>query len=109
MRKTDKKIDSAIVRALTEVCETAKENNDGFEWITHFSNYNNFPRSLSIVCIYDTNEQLKSADLNEICLLINRKLLSINVNLKDIRRHVDFDTEENCTSENDGNWNERFK
>lgn len=102
-------MDNAIVSALTEVCETAKENHDGFEWITHFSNYNNFPSSLSIVCIYDTNEQLMKADMNEICLLIQKELLSINVDLKNIRRHVDFDTEENCTKENNGNWNERFK
>lgn len=109
MRKTDKKIDNAIVRVLTEVCDTAKNDYDGFEWITHFSNYDNFPSSLDIVCIYDTNEQLKKTDVNAICILINKKLLTIDINLKDIRRHVDFDTEENCTNENNGNWNERFK
>ena len=94
---------------LTEVCDLAKENHTGFQWITHFSNYNNFPNSLSVVCIYATNEQLKNADVNEICALINRKLLSIDIKLKDIHRHVEFDTEENCINENDGNWNERFK
>ncbi|MFT7141631.1 MAG: hypothetical protein ACI9B8_004069, partial [Sulfitobacter sp.] len=108
MRKSDKKIDNAIVRALTEVCETAKGNHDGFEWITHFLNYNNFPSSLSIVCIYDTNEQLKNADMDGVCLLIKQQLLAIDINLKDIRRHIDFDTEENCTNENGGNWDERF-
>jgi hypothetical protein len=109
MRKTDRKMDKALVKALTEVCEIAKQNHDGFEWITHFSNYNNFPNSLSVVCIYDTNEELEKADVNEICLLINKKLLSIDVNLKDISRHVDFDTEENCSKDNNGNWDERFK
>jgi hypothetical protein len=109
MRKTDRKMDNALVRALTEVCDIAQELDDGFEWITHLANYNNFPASLSIVCIYDTNEQLKKADVSGICMLINEKLLSIDINLEDVHRHVDFDTEENCTDENSGNWNERFK
>jgi hypothetical protein len=109
MRKTDKKIDNALIKVLTEVCDIAQKNYDGFKWITHFANYNNFPDSLSVVCIYDTNEQLKKADVNGICRLINEKLLSIEINIKDIHRHINFDTEENCTNENDGKWNERFR
>ncbi len=64
MRKTDKKIDNALIKVLTEVCDIAQENYAGFEWITHFANYNNFPGSLSVVCIYGTNEQLEK-NLND--------------------------------------------
>ncbi|MFT5481906.1 MAG: hypothetical protein ACI9GW_000551 [Halieaceae bacterium] len=109
MRKTDKKMDNALIEVLTEVCDIAQDNYDGFKWITHFVNYNNFSDSLSIVCIYDTNEQLKKTDVNGMHSLINEKLLSIDVNVRDIRRHVNFDTEENCNRENNGSWNERFK
>ena len=108
MKKTDKKIDNALIRALTEVCDIAQENYDGFKWLTHFANYNNFPSSLSIVCIYGTNEQLKKADVNGLRDLIYEKLLSIGINSKDLRRPVSFDTEENCSSENNGRWDERF-
>ncbi len=94
---------------LTEVCEIAQENYAGFKWITHFVNYNNFPDSLNVVCIYDTNPQLKKTDVNGLRLLINEKLLSIDITIKDIQRQVTFDTEENCSNENNGNWNERFK
>ena len=87
----------------------AQENYDGFKWLTHFANYDNFPGSLSVVCIYDTNEQLKKADVSELLIIINEKLLSIDKDIGDIRRQVSFDTEENCHNENDGNWNERFR
>lgn len=109
MRRSDKKIDSSLVKVLTEVCEIAKKEYDGFEWITHFANYNNFPSSLSVVCIYDTNQQLEKTDVNGLYTLINEKLLSIGIRFKDIRRHVSFDTEENCNEKNNGQWNERFK
>jgi hypothetical protein len=109
MKKTDKKVDNAIIDVLTEVCDIAQENYNGFKWITHFANYNDFPDSLSVVCVYDTNEQLEKTDVNELRILINEKLLCIDVNIKDICRQVSFDTEENCSDENNGNWNERFK
>ena len=109
MRKTDKKIDNALGQVLTEVCDIAQENYDGFKWITHFANYNNFPGSLSVVCIYDTNEQLKKSDVNGLRILISERLSSIDINITDIRRHVNFDTEENCNNENNGKWNERFR
>ena len=109
MRKSDKKLEKALVKVLTEVCDIAQENYYGFKWITHFVNYNNFPDSLNVVCIYDTNPQLKKTDVNGLRLLINEKLLSIDITIKDIQRQVTFDTEENCSNENNGNWNERFK
>ena len=108
MRKSDKKIENALVKVLTEVCEFSKENYIGFVWITHFVDYRNFPDSLNVVCIYDTNDQLKKTDVNGLLKLINEKLTSIDIKIKDIQRQVNFDTEENCKNENNGNWNERF-
>ena len=109
MRKIDKKIDNALIGVLTEVCDLAQESYDGFKWLTHFASYNNFPDSLSIVCIYDTNKQLENTDMNGFRKLINEKLFSIDINIKDISHHVRFDTEENCKRENNGKWNDRLK
>ena len=107
MRKTDKKIENALREALTEVCDVALEKHEGFMWLTHFANYQNFPDSLSIVCVFDTNEQLSKADDEGLCAIIKDKLASIDINIKDIRRHVNFDSEENCEKENNGMWHER--
>ena len=108
MRKTDKKIDNALREVLTEVCDIALEDYNGFKWLTHLVNYNNFPGSLAVVCIFDTNLQLKKADVEGLSKLIKLKLLSIDINVTDISRHLTFDTEENCENKNNGNWNERL-
>lgn len=109
MRKTDKKRDNAIRIALTEVCDVAQEESEGFMWLTHLVNYDAFPGSLSVICVYDTDANLAKADLDDMCSLIKKKLASIDINLRDIRRHVRFDTEEKCRHENNGKWQERLK
>ena len=109
MRKTDRKIENTLRVALTEACEMALEKHEGFMWLTHFANYQKFPDSLLILCIFDTNEQLISADINGLCKTIKDKLATINIEIKDIRQHVRFDTEANCKNENNGKWQERFK
>lgn len=109
MRKSDKKIDNAIRNVLTEVCDIALEKYDGFVWLTHIVNYNHFPDSLSVVCVYDTNEQLANTNKDELRSLIKEKLASIDIKLKDICENISFDTEENCDKENNGSWNERFR
>lgn len=108
MRKTDRRTDNQLRKVLTEVCDLALESYEGFQWITHFANYNNFPASLSVMCIYDTNEQLKKADVNGLRDIILEKLLSIDISAKDKRGLISFDTEENCRNQNGGNWDQRF-
>lgn len=109
MRKTDKKIDNSIREVLTEVCDVAQVEFDGFEWLTHFVQYDRFPASLSVVCIFDSNENLLKADQASVCSLIQQKLASIDIKLKDIRKHVRFDTEEQCLLQHNGKWNMRFQ
>ena len=109
MRKTDKKIENALRQALTEACEVALDNHEGFQWLTHFVSYSDFPASLSIVCVYDKNSHLAKTDKEGMRALIKEKLASIDIKLKDCRQQVHFDTEENCDHDNDGKWNERFR
>ena len=113
MKKTNKKIDNSIRNALTEVCEIALNEVTGFEWLTHFANYSHFPGSLSIVCIFDTNDDLSNL-LNThkddyLYKLIEEKLNTVSIHIKDIKQQVYFDTEEACKNENGGKWNERFR
>lgn len=87
----------------------ALEKHEGFVWLTHFANYQNFPYSLSIVCVFDTNEKLSNANDEGLRKIIKDKLSSIGIDIKDVRQHVSFDTEEACEKENNGKWQERFK
>ncbi|MFT5282050.1 MAG: hypothetical protein ACI94Z_000877, partial [Yoonia sp.] len=45
MNKTVKKLEGNLVRALTSACEQAKVEVSGFEWLTHTTDYSNFPNS----------------------------------------------------------------
>lgn len=112
MRKTDKKLDNQLRVVLTEVCEDMLKHIEGFQWLTHFVNYSNFPKSLKVVFIFETNEELDnflSQDVKaEVLNQVYQKLSGIGVKLKNVNHHVAFDTEENCERDNGGKWNERF-
>ena len=113
MKKSDKKLEKQIREALTNVCEIALEQVSGFKWLTHIVNFSSFPESLLIVCVFDSNAELKQTISNhqdvELINLINKELLAVGIKIRAISQKVAFDSEENCSRENDGKWNERFK
>ncbi|MBL1275644.1 MAG: hypothetical protein COB30_006125 [Ectothiorhodospiraceae bacterium] len=112
MRKTDKKIDNQIRIALTNVCDKALIEIDGFQWLTHLVNYSNFPNSLKVICVFNTNESLSAflekGNGDHLMALVHENLTDIGVNVKDITAHVLYDTEENCEKEHNGKWAERW-
>ena len=113
MKKADKKIENYVREALTEVCEVALDEVAGFKWITHFVNYSYFPDSLSVVCVFDTKNDLSTAcgahKDDFLRSLIKEKLSAAGIHIKNIRQHIKFDTEEACENENGGKWHERFR
>ena len=112
MRKTDKKMENQLRAGLTDVCEAALEEIDGFQWLTHLVNYSNFPKSLKVVCVFDTNESLSrylsKDDGKALQSLVQEKIARIGLKIDDISKHLVFDTEEECKNNHNGNWNERF-
>jgi hypothetical protein len=99
MKKSDKKVENAIRTALTNVCEQALETTEGFKWITHFVNYNNVPGSLSILCVFETDESLSAAKQSgaSVCLKkhIQEELTSHGINIRNTNLSVKFDIEDN--------------
>ncbi|OEF54634.1 Fis family transcriptional regulator [Enterovibrio norvegicus] len=112
MRKTDKKMDNELRIALTNVCETALTDIDGFQWLTHTVNYSSFPQSLKITCVFDTNAQLaafsESNEQDKLVSLIQSTLNNLGIPVKNMARHVFFDSEESCMNVHDGNWAKRL-
>lgn len=112
MRKTDRKIDNQLRLVLTDVCEIALKEINGFQWLTHLVNYSNFPKSLKVVCVFDTNENLSyfmSKDSKkELTSLIQVKLDEVDVKVKNVTEHILYDTEENCEKEHNGKWADRL-
>lgn len=112
MRKSDKKIENNLRIALTDVCESALKEFTGFEWLTHLVKYSDFPKSLKIICVFDTNNNLtsflNSNNRYELEELIVNNLLCAEVRIKNITNHISYDTEEECEKNNNGKWGDRF-
>jgi hypothetical protein len=112
MRKSDKKIDNQIIKALTEVCQSALEDIDGFQWLTHTVNFEKMPQSLRIVCVFDSNKNLvnclKSDNSSRLKSLIANSLADIGIELSNTKNQIELDSEENCTLHCGGNWSKRL-
>jgi hypothetical protein len=113
MKKTIKKLENNLVQALTGACEQAKVNIQGFDWLTHTADYANFPGSLHVRCIFDTEISLKAVQDSgrdiDMIKLIHTALLKAGILLKNPKQHITFDTEQACEREHQGNWKKRIQ
>lgn len=104
MRKSDKKIDKALVKALTLACDQLQENSPGFVWLTHIVDYQHFPESLRIICVYQNDSDLNKLCVDSIQRVIMQHLESMSVRLKRRHRQILFESEQNCERVSNGNW-----
>lgn len=112
MTKTNQKIDNNICKALTLACEYSLHKIPGFSWLTHRANYTNFPSSLIVTCIFETEaeiEEMKTQQFDgELRSTIQKQLLNVGVVVKNIKQQVRFDSEEACLSQSGGEWPQRL-
>jgi hypothetical protein len=112
LTKTNQKIDNNVCKALTIACESSLHDVEGFIWLTHRANYTNFPASLVITCIFNTNDEvalMKEQQLDELLRnTIQKQLLKIGVVVKKIDKQVQFDSEESCEKQHNGEWDRRL-
>ncbi len=112
MRKTDRKIDNELRVGLTDVCEQALKDIAGFQWLTHTVNYDDFPNSLKVVCVFDSNENLKhylqSDDNQALVSFIQSKFKTMDIKHIRIVDYLSYDTEENCRQQHNGYWAHRL-
>lgn len=112
MKKSDKKLDNQIRTELTDLCDFATENCEGFTWLTHLVDYSRFPNSLKVVFVFDTNANLanfsdSTAEQN-LMRQLAKQLSFINISPKSLPSHVRYDTEEACNAEHQGKWAKRL-
>lgn len=118
MKKSDKTIENTLVKVLTQVCEESLKSIEGFQWLTHIScksgaNYKDFPRSLTVICVFETQNQIaKLLDSPQHQDLINNiisRLSSAGIQLPNKQKHIKFDSEEACNLKHGGNWANRLR
>jgi hypothetical protein len=97
MRKSDKKTDNQLREVLSDVCETTLKGFTGFQWLTHLVNYSAFPKSLKVICVFDTklnlNGFMTTSGCDEISTLIQKNLFDIGISIKS--NQISYDTEDN--------------
>ncbi|MFD1382484.1 hypothetical protein ACFQ45_03850 [Rhodanobacter aciditrophus] len=113
MRKSDKKIEKQLRDALNQVCDQLLEENIGFQWVTHLVDYDRFPASLKIICIFETEAAMSQYQASQgfaaLPNLVNRALENHQIVLKNLKKHLFFDNEEACARTHEGNWAARLK
>lgn len=112
MRKSDKKLDKQICDELTQVCHMALAEIDGFVWLTHLVNYNRFPDSLIIVCVFETDQMLALANAQGADIKLRNWIVTqlklIDIRIQKPNQQVLFDSEEACRLNHNGDWALRF-
>ena len=91
MRKSDKKIDNKVRQALTEVCDLALQHINGYQWITHTVNYQRFPDSLIITCMFADKDSADDPQRQgELSRMIQQKLQAIGIDFQASNRQIRF-------------------
>lgn len=112
LNKTSQKIDNHICKALRLACEASLHEVPGFVWLTHRVNYTNFPASLVVTCVFETE-----ADINDmkalqhdvlLCRTILKQLLKVGVLVNNSKQQILFDSEEACLQYHQGDWPQRL-
>jgi hypothetical protein len=82
MRKTDKKLENLIRAELTEVCEYALNHTPGFQWLTHTADYQHFPSSLNVRCVFAPESLQAAIQDRPLNSLITSKLKNIDITIQ---------------------------
>ena len=97
-KRNQAQIERRLVKALTEACETAKHQIDGFVWLTHAVDHEAFATSLKVVWVFDTQNNkdfaLADGEAGYMVELTEKAFDKANVNVRNVASHVYFDSEE---------------
>ena len=113
MKKSDKLLEASIVRALTEVCEALKRDFSGFCWLTHTVNYRDFPASLRVIIVFDSNASratfMHAEQKKRFLSNMQDALTPLGIAHEEITQHISYDSEQACMSQHQGDWNRRLR
>lgn len=98
MRKSDKKTDNQIRLFLTDICEDFMKDFNGFLWLTHEADYDNFPQSLRITFVFNSQAHLDgflaSHGYPQLVVKLEKQLNQMKVRFKRIQDQMAFTVEQ---------------
>ena len=111
-KRNQAQLERRLIKALTDACETAKSQIEGFVWLTHAVNYEAFPASLKVVWVFDTQNikdfALADREASFMVELTAKALAKADVKVRNAATHVYYDSEEECQRTDSGNWPQRI-
>jgi hypothetical protein len=91
-------IERELIRSLTTACETAKSEIVGFQWLTHEVDYEQFPQSLVVTWMFDSEASraraLASGDKARMQALTQTAFDEVGISVSTIASHVAFSVEQ---------------
>jgi hypothetical protein len=105
------RIERRLITSLTEACETAKAEINGFAWLTHIADLNAVAETLKVIWIFETLADRKVAQVDaksRIFELMAIALNEANIDLVPSDHSVRFDSEEECQRTHGGDWKIRL-
>ncbi|UZJ57799.1 hypothetical protein OKW98_14300 [Pseudomonas sp. KU26590] len=105
------RIERRLIATLTEACETAKGEINGFTWLTHMADLDALSETLKVIWVFETlsDKQLAQVEAKaRIFELTATALKEACMDLKLSDRNVRFDSEEECQRAQGGNWQKRL-
>ncbi|AOE60603.1 hypothetical protein LOY64_15985 [Pseudomonas corrugata] len=105
------RIERRLITTLTEACETAKGEIQGFTWLTHTADLNALARSLRVTWVFETLADRQLAQVDAKARIFELTAIALNeagidLNLSD--RNVRLDSEEECQRTHSGDWQKRL-
>ena len=104
-------VERRLIATLTNACETAKAEIQGFTWLTHTADLNALAATLNVTWVFDTeaDKNLALTDAKaRLFELTATALREADIDLSPSERNVRFDSEEECQRTHGGNWRERL-
>ena len=110
--REQRQLDRELSRTLTRACDVARAEVEGFAWVTHEVQWDDFPASLRVIWIFESNADiasaLKAGSDKRLLALSEIALREAEVTVKSIEQHVHLDSEEECLRTDAGNWRARL-
>lgn len=105
------RLERLLITTLTEACETAKSEIQGFTWLTHTGDLNAAAETLKITWVFETLADRKLAQLEAKARILELTATALNeagIELKLTDHNVRLDSEQECQSSHGGDWKKRL-
>lgn len=101
------RIERRLITTLTEACETAKSEINGFSWLTHTADLTALAETLKVIWVFETLADRKLAEVGAKARIFELTAIALDeagIELKLTDRNVRFDSEQECENAQSGDW-----